>query len=323
MRWIFRRPILLGAAWLCAAACLSMVSIADAQIVPGTGRLLTETGDDFEDEEWSFVHNHPKGSKEQDKSLRYPSGFSSNKRWIEGPMRGQPDLIKRVETPEGGLPGSEGALLLRTLNSGVPGYANGGAEQDDFVLHNSTGSIYVSRYPSCVTRVYLPPFEQWERRAGVSFGYRAGAHGRYYGPTKKDKEGKKIRSGDLEEFWPGMFIRFNPGTKDKADSATLLIRANNRGFDVEGPTIKETGWWTLGMSFTPDGQIHYYAHAGVAPLSSADYLYSSRPYALQCERFSTVFFNVVNRNDGRTWSTPWVVDDTEIYIGSAPVARKP
>ncbi len=40
----------------------------------------------------------------------------------EGMKRGQPDLIKRVPTPPGGLPGSQGSLLLRSLSTGIPGH---------------------------------------------------------------------------------------------------------------------------------------------------------------------------------------------------------
>ncbi len=55
-----------------------------------------------------------------------------------------------------------------------------------------------------------------------------------------------------------MFIFFNKGNdSDKPDSATLILRAGLQGQDFWGPRIKETGWWTLGMSFTPDGQVHY------------------------------------------------------------------
>ena len=31
------------------------------------------------------------------------------------------------------------------------------------------------------------------------------------------------------------------------------------GQDFAGPHITTPGWWTLGMSFSPDGQVHYYA----------------------------------------------------------------
>ena len=93
----------------------------DAQVVPGTGTKLSQVGDDFEDSEWEWVPNGAKASREQDGATRSPTGYSNNRRWFESPKRGMPDVIERIETPAGGLPGSTGALRLQTLNTGVPG----------------------------------------------------------------------------------------------------------------------------------------------------------------------------------------------------------
>jgi len=291
--------------------------VVQAQVVPGTGTKVQNVGDDFEDPEWGFTHNFPKGSKEQDKQTRGPTGFSTNRRWYEGPMRGQPDYLTRVETPEGGLPGSTGALLMRSLRTGVPSYVSHKQQQDDLVANMRSGGIghlSVSRTPSVVTRVYIPDFKQWEQRSGVSFGFRAGTWGTYYGNSYTDKEGKKVKTGDFDEYWPGMFIRLNPARGEQPTTAQLLIRSNSRGADMPGPVIHEPGWWTLGMSFTPDGKIHYYASPGVDPLVAEDYVTSANPYSFRCSRFSTFFFNVVNNDDGRSWSTPWIVDDSEVFV---------
>src|SRR5215471_415571 len=73
----------------------------------------------------------------------------------------------------------------------------------------------------------------------------------------------------LDTYWPGILIMFNPGDGDKKpDSAALVVRAGPNGGDYQAVQIKEPGWWTLGMSFTPDGQIHYFAHAGVENLTA-------------------------------------------------------
>jgi hypothetical protein len=60
--------------------------------------------------------------------------------------------------------------------------------------------------------------------------------------------------------------------------------------------------------------IHYYAKPGVAPLTQSDHLVSKLAYGVRVENFNTIFFNVVNMDDGRTWSTEWIVDDPEIYV---------
>ena len=71
-------------------------------LVPGTGSLVKGVVDDFEDEKWKWYYNHPKSSEEQDKRMRGPLGKSANGRWFEGPKRGTPDVVKRIELPAPG-----------------------------------------------------------------------------------------------------------------------------------------------------------------------------------------------------------------------------
>ena len=162
---------------LLAAIALIPRSLPAQVIVPGAGQKIAEVGDDFEDSKWSYVFNLPKGSEEDDGQSRPPSGASSNGRWFEGPKRGQPDVIQRVATPEGGLEGSTGALLIRSQQTGVPGNYSGSFKQDDLIVNTRSrigGGISPSRSPSCVVHVYFPPFEKWERRNGPTFDIRAG-----------------------------------------------------------------------------------------------------------------------------------------------------
>ncbi|MFN9877250.1 MAG: hypothetical protein ACK557_02120, partial [Planctomycetota bacterium] len=100
---------------LYTVAVLSLVApgmLTAQAIIPGTGQEITEVGDDFEDAEWSWNYNLPKVFNHEDTALSVngPLGTSSNGRWYEGKKRGQPDSIRRVETPAGGLPGSTGAM---------------------------------------------------------------------------------------------------------------------------------------------------------------------------------------------------------------------
>jgi hypothetical protein len=65
-----------------------------------------------------------------------------------------------VPTPEGGLEGSSHALLIRTLNSGVPGSRSYYVQQDDLIancISRLGGTVSISELPSVVVRVYLPP----------------------------------------------------------------------------------------------------------------------------------------------------------------------
>jgi hypothetical protein len=297
--------------------CDWMLSSADAQVVPGTGTKMPQYGDDFEDAKWNFVHNFPKSSKEQDEQLRYPRGYSVNQRWFESPKRGQPDEILRVKAPEGGITGSEWALSIRTKNAGVPGQLSYDQMQDDLIMNGRI--LPVSYSPNATVRVYLPPFEQWENRSGAHFGVRADCSTTVYEADKD--EGRKFlkmfrRTGKTTEpYWPGMFICFNSETdsKNKSDFAYIIIRGDKNGHEVPGPRITHPGWWTLGISATPDGMIHFYASEGVDDLTPADLVTSQFPYGYKAETFTTIFFNSVNKDDGKTWSTNFIIDDPALY----------
>ncbi len=304
-------PLALFVSLLASSAPL----FAAQPVVPGTGTKITKVGDDFEDAAWSYKYNLPKSSEENDKQIRQPAGSATNGRWFEGAMRGQPDVIKRVPTPEGGLAGSEGSLLLQSRQTGVPGYYSGIEQQDDLivdVVSRIKGHVPVAWSPNVVVRVYVPPFDQWERRNGSSFGFRAACQAF---TTKSFEKGRKPRNVGmhLETYWPGMFIQLMRGNgKTTQDYGLILVRGAQNGGDFAGPKITEPGWWTLGLSFTPDGQVHYYAHAGVEDLTEKDRISSQFPYGFRCEQFDTFFFNIVSGDNG-SWSTPWIIDDPTLY----------
>jgi hypothetical protein len=121
-------------------------------------------------------------------------------------------------------------------------------------------------------------------------------------------------SNQPETYWPGIFVQFNKGDGRKIkDSATLLLRGGQSGHDFAGPKITNApAWWTLGLSFTPDGQVHYYAHEGVDDLSDKDHISSQYPYGYHCESVDTFFFDIVSGDNG-SLSTPWIVDDAALY----------
>jgi hypothetical protein len=291
-------------------------------LVPGTGTTVNGIGDDFEDENWKWNYNHPKSSEEQDKRMRGPMGWSANKRWFEGPKRGTPDVVKRIELPAPGLEGSTHGLLIASLHAGIPGRLTYDMQQDDLIynMQKVTGrGISVADSPSVVARVYMPPFEQWEKRNGPTFGFRAGCytHAIITGKDHPDKG----RFG-LEEYWPGMFVCFEPANAKRKteDSAYLRIRGGRNGGEIRGPKIDQTGWWTLGLSFSPDGMVHYFASQGVDELTMDDHITSQYPYGYRTELLKTFFFNVCTHDDGKTWSTPWVVDDPKVYFNKRQVA---
>jgi hypothetical protein len=186
-------------------------------------------------------------------------------------------------------------------------------QQDDFIAdvnYRLGGTIRVSQTPNFVTRVFLPPVDQWENRSGTHFGIRAAVD---------------TMNGNRETYWPGMFIVFQSkdgSTKYSDDYAYLRVRGDRRGRDYKVKQITQTGWWTFGMSFTPDGRIHYYAKPGIEDLTPDDHLASDYPYGYRCERFKTFFFDVCCLDNGRSWSTPWVIDDPAVYYIRTGVAGK-
>ena len=154
---------------------------ADQPFVPGSGVKVIQCGDNFEAADWRYVMNGAKASHEQDEEQRPPGGRSVNGRWYEGAKRGQPDVIRRIATPPGGLPGSKGSLFLATKFSGIPGSYSDEQMQDDLLMSVESRigrPIPVTWSPSCVVRVYLPEFKRWENRSGASFGIRADVSGR-------------------------------------------------------------------------------------------------------------------------------------------------
>jgi hypothetical protein len=301
-----------------AAALVAFASSSSRAepVVPGTGRALPQVGDDFEDTTWEYQSNPPKSTQDLDRLERYPHGESRNGRWYEGMKRGHPDVVQRVETPPGGLPGSRSSLLLQSLWTGIPGRASDRMQQDDLIAdvnYRLGGVIPAAFTPSVVVRVFLPPAETWENRSGPHFGFRTALL-----TTVRNPQPSPFVSGSQprqEAYWPGMFIEFQSKTDGyDNDYAHFRVRADQRGGDFVSKPIATTGWWTLGISISPDGMVHYYASPGIDDLTQRDHLSSHYPYGYRTEHFKTFFFNVCSGDDGRTWSTPWVIDDPTVYV---------
>ncbi len=296
---IFSSAVSLSASMLLTAAVLAQ------PVVPGTGAHITEVGDDFEASFWDYNPNHPKSSRNIDEKERGPLGESANDRWLEGPHRGSPDILKRIPTPRGGLPDSRHALLIRTLNPGIPGKETNEPQQDDIMVkvRRRLGKpVPCSAKPNCVVRVFVPPFERWEQRSGASFGFRM------------DMWGKKPEERELTQYWPGMFLnlRRKSARGPAEDMAFLTIRGDAHGRDIRSIEITP-GWWTLGLSVSPDGMCHFYARQGVEDLRAEDRLASYFCYGFDCDHLDLFFFNIVTADNGKTWSTPWIIDDPCFY----------
>lgn len=297
---------------------IASASLPAYGVVPGSGQQITEVGDDFESTKWTWNPNLPKvyNHKDSTQSKNFPLGAAANGRWFEGQVRGQPDSVRRVPTPEGGLAGSTGALALKTLRSGAE-YPGNQQQQDDFIANvaERVGKLSVSQSPSVVTRVWLPPIDQWENRTGCHFAFRVGLH---TDPNATMQGG--IRNDKFDGiYWPGMFIHMNSkegrgATGQPHDSAYIWIKATDDGRQMRGPQITVSGWWTMGMSVTEDGRVHFYAKPGIEDLTPEDHVGSSFPFGYRAQHLRSFFFNVCNGDDGRTWSTEFVIDDPKVFV---------
>ena len=193
-------------------------------------------------------------------------------------------------------------------------------QQDDFICnvqYRLGGTVPATQSPSMTTRVYLPPMEEWEDRNGPHFAFRAAVETtvteskrQLFGSSKSTKE---------EIYWPGLFIlRATKNENGKSvPYAHFRVRADRSGGDFMGPEIPVMGWWTLGISVTPDGLVHYFARPGVEELTREDYIATAMPYGYRCESVRAFFFNVVNGDNGRDWTTDWIVDDPKFYVAKS------
>ncbi len=296
---------------------------ADAQaLIPGTGTRVAEVGDDFEDPAWAYNLNLPKVFNHDDTALakNQPLGRAVNDRWYEGSKRGQPDIIQWVATPPEGLPGSTGALYLQSQQTGGS-HPSRSQQQDDFVcnVHEQIGRTSVSRGPSVVTRVWLPPIENWERRSGCHFAFRIALESDAYGSSSYGRF-RQVSSSDEEGiYWPGFFLNreLKPDPTGKSagtDRLQFWMKATSKSMRIDGPEVTQLGWWTLGLSVSPNGEVHYFAKPGTEDLTAEDHIASAFPFGYRAVRFRSFFFNVCNGDDGQTWSTPFIVDDSFVYL---------
>ena len=224
--------------------------------------------------------------------------------------------MQRVPTPEGGLEGSAWSLLMASKATGIPGKLTRKGEQDDVFMsvnarigHLLSPVLARARASSCA--LTSRPFEEWEDCAPA----------RSFGPAgARTTRGKKQDKDETEPYWPGIFVNFKrPADRFKNEApAYWVIRASNPGGDYRSLPIKESGWYTLGMSFTGDGMIHYYIRQGVGDLTASTRVASQFPYIFQCLYVIDVFFDIFGSNDGQTWTTGWIIDDPAVYLAYPP-----
>ena len=99
------------------------------------------------------------------------------------------------------------------------------------------------------------------------------------------------------------------------------IRADNGGRDYPSKTFEPESWITMGISHTPDGAVHFFLRPDLEDLTKEDCVGSYWCYGYRAHTFQTFFFNVINMDDGRSVSTPWIVDNAFLYAATAPAGK--
>ena len=96
------------------------------------------------------------------------------------------------------------------------------------------------------------------------------------------------------------------------------------GRDIPALNITKTGWWTFGMSVTLGRPLPLLRQDGVADLTVGRLHHLDAALQHPATHFNTIFFNVCSADNGQNWSTPWIIDDPEVfYIDSRKTATQP
>lgn len=230
----FRIPVfvcLVAIPFLLNAATLPLQSRAEeANSLSGVlGRTvrLDVLCDDFEDKDWHYDYQ---------KHVCYRGFWRTDD-------RGEPDLLKHVDTPIGGKVGSTGALEMRTNQNDN----DRDPTQDDLLtveFKDKLGrELTRADQPVFIVRVWLPPFDQWNIGLTI-FGFRQTA-----------------RLNDNSDYYQSIWLAHN-GHKPlfflrngiAYPNGTQVAFNDDRRYIVTQP-----GWWTLAIAYDEKGAGHYYA----------------------------------------------------------------
>ncbi|MFH1507170.1 MAG: hypothetical protein ABIG46_01910 [Candidatus Omnitrophota bacterium] len=252
----------------------------DIPNVLGRNHRLNDLCDDFEDVNWYFDYD----KRESNNGLWKANTGDNDK--------GEPEILKRVSPPAGGIIGSTGALVIQT---NIPEKVVDKNKDQEDSESTGTGQHKLSRekQPVFIVRVYLPPFAEWGDY--YSFGFRILA----YGNAPHDTPAV-----------PSIWIRY----EGKIKGAHFYFRIfDKQGMPVEviGKPIKQYGWWTLAIAFDQNGNSRFYAKPGVEPLSNSDKMFDTNNNNLLIDYIGHSFFSLGYTNGNL--SPRIVVDDYEVW----------
>lgn len=260
---------------------------------------LADLCDDFEDIKWNY---------------NYQNHMSSNKLWRSGSGFGEPELLARVPTPDGGINGSAGALEIRTNNielfdnGSSPGHRSMEKLLTAEYKKNSEHRITRANRPVFIVRVWLPPFNLWIKENSkedyYNFGFRHEAF-----PKNGDK------------YYPSLWLHYDNSLSQPWFRCRIFpIGTKKPLVDIAIVPIRQPYWWTLAVAFDEDGIDHYYARPGVGIPTEKDEIFNATQfrtrYGIATPSMDYVlysFFHLGYPEAGNA-SPPFVIDDYELWI---------
>lgn len=269
-----------------------------ASVLGRTGR-LGDLCDDFEDTKWDYS---------------YTNHISNNKLWRSGSGHGEPELLTRIPTPDGGEKGSAWALEVRTNNiehfddGNEPGHLTMEKLLTSEYKKNSQLRIRRENQPVFIVHVWLPPFNQWftggSREDFYEFGFRHEAF---------TKNGNK--------YYPSIFLHYdNSLPKPYFIIRIFPIGTGEQKRDILVKPINQPCWWTIAVAFDADGIDHYYARPGVDIPTEEDEIFNTAQFRTK-EGIDTPsmdyvlysFFHLGYPEAGNT-GPRFVIDDYEVRV---------
>jgi hypothetical protein len=275
---------------------------AEPEGVLGRTLRLEPLCDDFEDADWAWDA---------------AANRDTHSRW-QGSFRGAPKRLARVAPPTDGVPGSSGALALRT-----EGDQDAHPNQDDLINRDYAGrlgrALTRADQPVFRVRVWLPPFAEWTRGTS-NLGFR--------------HEARSVSlvspQNTVGYYYPSIWLRDVPPAQAPAAHGPRWVVRIGTGVaaDEDAGPIPQPGWWTLALAFDEQGLGHYYARPGIGPLTAEHRIWDTtrfRPTQGANPAMDSVaygFFSLGYPADGRL--TPaFVVDDYEVWVRPVPPETAP
>jgi len=235
---------------------------------------LGALSDDFEDKDWHYDYNK----------------HTCYRNFWRGEFRGEPELLARVETPEGGKAGSTGSLEMRTKDDDNDGYP----DQEDLLTGDFSQKLgrKLTRadQPVFIVRVWLPSFDQWTR--GDIFGFRT-AH-----PS-------------ADEYYLSIWLRYDQRSRKPFFTYRLLKEEAPAGF------IPQSGLWTLAIAFDESGTGHCYASPGIKNPAEGDEICTATTARMGSLDYG--FFSLGYSVDRQKPSLGFIIDDYEVWIVDSSV----